>query len=82
MIRHRSASQRGISQTFYDERMNSEKNRFEVESDIVQLKTKKATDLEQPRAAVDKKATHSNEPLMEIEGKKEELNNAIKEIEI
>ena len=46
------------------------------------MKTKKATDLEQLRAAVDKKATHSNEPLMEIEGKKEELNNAIKEIEI
>jgi hypothetical protein len=42
----------------------------------VQLKTKKATDLEQLRAAVDKKATHSNESLKEIEGKKEELNNA------
>ena len=46
------------------------------------MKTKKATDLEQLRAAVDKKATHSNESLKEIEGKKEELNNAIKEIEL
>ena len=43
------------------------------------MNKKKATDLEQYRAAVDKKVVDSNESLKEMEGHKEELNNAVKE---
>ena len=43
------------------------------------MNKKKATDLEQYRADVDKKVVDSNESLKEMEGHKEELNNAVKE---
>ena len=77
----RLLSEKQVIQTLNDELMKYKKNRLPMERDVDQLKKKKATDLEQFRAAVDKKAVDSNETLKEMEGRKEELNNAIKEIE-
>ena len=56
----RLTSEKQAIETLKEEMIDPEKKKLEVESDFDQLKKKKAANLEQFRADVDKKAVDSN----------------------